>query len=98
MTATTTDPHLRSWRGVPLETRRAERREVLVDAALELLGTQGGGAFTVRGVCLEARLNARYFYESFDGLDALFVAVFDMLVGQTLQQALRALGAGGPDP
>ena len=97
-TATATDPQLRSWRGIPLEMRRAERRELLVDAALDLLGTQGGGAFTVRGVCQGARLNARYFYESFDGLDALFVAVFDMLVGQALQQALQALDEAGPDP
>ena len=88
----------RTWRGVPLTERRAERRELLVDAAFELLGTDGWGGTTVRGVCAAARLNPRYFYESFDSLESLFIAVFDRLVLEATHQAVNAVAAAGPDP
>jgi AcrR family transcriptional regulator len=70
---------LRSWAGVAPDDRRAERRTLLLDAAFELLGTEGWAGTTVRAVCQHARLNPRYFYESFDDLDALVVAVYDRL-------------------
>nr|WP_276514223.1 TetR/AcrR family transcriptional regulator [Actinomadura citrea] len=46
-------------------------------AGLELLGTQGWAATTVRKVCAEAGLNDRYFYESFPDRDALLLAIVD---------------------
>jgi AcrR family transcriptional regulator len=99
MTLTTeTDPQLRSWRGVPIETRRAERRELLIDAAFELLGTDGWNGTTIRGVCQAARLNPRYFYESFGDLESLFLAIFDRLVADALLHAVRAISAVGTDP
>lgn len=52
---------------------------MLLDAAFELLGTEGWSGTTVRAVCRHARLNPRYFYESFRDLDALLVAVYDRL-------------------
>ncbi len=98
MTTTDTDPQLRRWKGVPLDARKAERREQLVDVAFELLGDDGLRGTTVRGVCQAARLNPRYFYESFDGLEALLLAVFDRLVVESTQVALEAIEASGPDP
>jgi AcrR family transcriptional regulator len=98
MTSTETESQLRSWRGVPLETRRAERREQLVEAAFELLGTDGWSGTTVRGVCRAARLNPRYFYESFDTLESLFIAVFDRLILEVTRAAVRAIDRAGPDP
>ena len=85
------------WKGVAPADRRAERRGLLLDAAFELLGTEGWSGTTVRAVCHAARLNPRYFYESFDDLDALVVAVYDRLVEQ-LQAAVReAVDAVGDD-
>ena len=75
-----TDPRARSrWAGVPAADRRVERRALLIDAAFDLLGTEGLSGTTVRAVCQAAQLNPRYFYESFDDLDALVVAVYDRL-------------------
>ena len=85
------------WAGVRPEDRRAERRELLVDAAFELLGTEGWSGTTVRAVCAAARLNPRYFYESFDDLDALVVAVYDRLVGELREQVESAVAAAGDD-
>ena len=41
--------------------RRAERRELLLDAAFDLLGTAGWSATTVRSVVERSALNPRYF-------------------------------------
>lgn len=72
----------RRWTGVPLAERQAERRALLIDAAFDLLGTEGDGATTVRAVCQRARLNPRYFYESFADRDELLLAVYDRQVAE----------------
>ncbi len=86
------------YRGVSAEQRRSERRERLIEAALDLLGTEGSSATTVRAVCRRARLTPRFFYESFEDLDALLVAVFDEVVEGATARMLVALEAAGDDP
>ena len=85
------------WNGLSTEERHRERRQLLVEVAFDLLGSEGSSATTVRAVCARARLNPRYFYESFDELDALLVAVYDSVVDQ-LRAAVRAgVRAAGDD-
>ena len=86
------------WSGKEPAERRRERRDLLLDTAFDLLGTVGTVGTTVRGVCEAARLNPRYFYESFDDLDALLVAVYDREARQvfTLMQAAGDAAAGDP--
>ena len=83
---------VRSWAGVSADDRKAERRTLLLDAAFDLLGTQGWSGTTVRAVCQTAQLNPRYFYESFDDLDALVVAVYDR-VGAELRVEVEKAAA-----
>ena len=85
------------WVGISAADRRAERRTLLLDAAFELLGTEGWAGTTVRAVCQAARLNPRYFYESFDDLDALVVAVYDRLVAELGDQVRAAVRDAGDD-
>lgn len=86
------------WAGVPAAERVTERRTLLLDAALELLGTEGWTGTTVRAVCQAARLNPRYFYESFEDLDALVVALYDRLVRELRDEVREAVVAAGDDP
>jgi len=72
----------RSYRGTPAAERQATRRAALLAAGLELLGTVGWAGTTVRGVCAQAGLNDRYFYESFADLDTLRLAVIDGLMAE----------------
>jgi AcrR family transcriptional regulator len=81
-----------------LADRRSERRTLLLDAALDVLGTQGWDALTVRSVVERARLNPRYFYESFDDLDALAVAVYDRVVTELAGVVRAALSGRETDP
>ena len=57
------------WRGTTADDRAADRRAHLLDVALELVGEKGAGGLTVRELYGRAKLNPRYFYESFTDLD-----------------------------
>jgi AcrR family transcriptional regulator len=60
-----------------LENRLALRRDDLITAGVQLLGSSGGPALTVRAVCRKAALTERYFYESFSDRDEFVRAVYD---------------------
>lgn len=83
----------RPWRGASAEERRAERRERLLDAGLELIGTQGSAAATVRAVCAEAGLTSRYFYEAFADNEALLLAVYERVHTQVVESMVGAVQA-----
>ncbi|BBX71974.1 TetR/AcrR family transcriptional regulator [Mycolicibacterium psychrotolerans] len=83
------------WAGVPLTDRRAERRQLLVDAAYRLFGDGGEAALAVRSVCRESGLNSRYFYESFADLDELLGAVYDRVSGELAQAVGDAMTSAG---
>jgi len=65
----------RRYRGASSADRRAERRGRLIAAGLEMFGTKGIASTRVDDICAEAGLTKRYFYESFESLDALVEAV-----------------------
>jgi AcrR family transcriptional regulator len=83
------------YAGSTAPERKAERRARLLETALELLGTEGWAGTTVRSVCAGAKLNPRYFYESFADLDALVLALFDKVALDT-SRALLAAAADAP--
>ncbi len=85
------------WNGLTTEERQRERRRLLVDAAFELLASEGSSGTTVRAVCAKARLNPRYFYESFPDLDALVVAVYDDVMRQLRRRLADAVDAAADD-
>lgn len=76
-------PH-RRYRGQSPDTRQAQRRQQLLDAALDVIGERGFSSMTVKGVCQTAGLTERYFYESFDNRDALLAELY-----QTQTESLR---------
>lgn len=82
-----------SWAGTTLDARQKVRREQLIAAGYELLGTQGARAVTVRGVVRAARLSERYFYESFEDRDALLLAVHDRVAEDARAAILAAVAA-----
>jgi AcrR family transcriptional regulator len=85
----------RRWGGTTLTARQTARREQLVEAGVELLGTEGAAGVSVRAVCRAAKLSERYFYESFDGRDALLRAVHTQVAGEA-RAAIVAAVAGAP--
>jgi AcrR family transcriptional regulator len=79
----------RAYAGLAAAERATARRERFVEAAIELFGTQGFRGATVRGVCAAAGLTDRYFYESFESLEALLVAAYRRLLETFAQRLAR---------
>jgi len=82
----------RTYGGVSAEERRAQRRTALLDAALDIVGTEGLAKLTVSGLCTRAGLNERYYYESFDSRDAVLSGLFERIAEElalTIFEALR---------
>lgn len=85
-------PTPRTYGGVDGSARVAERRRVLIEAGLDLLGTTEP-ELSVRGVCRTAGVASRYFYESFADKNALMDAVYDRVVGELTTATLAAVAA-----
>jgi AcrR family transcriptional regulator len=88
----------RVYGGVSADERVEVRRQRLMDAALELIGTEGWSGTSVRAICRAAGLTPRFFYESFDDLDALAVAVFDDISVRATAAILEAVRDAPDEP
>lgn len=90
-TVTAIAPVTRSYKGASIEERRHQRRERLIDAALEAFARRGIAKTTIRDICSEARLTERYFYESFRSTEEAFDAVYLHLKCQLVARVTEAL-------
>jgi AcrR family transcriptional regulator len=89
---------VRPYGGVEARERIAQRRHRLLDAGLELLGGADDAAeLTVRAICRQAGVSARYFYESFTDKDELVAAVFDWVIADIAATTQAAVAAAPPE-
>jgi AcrR family transcriptional regulator len=88
----------RRYGGKTADQRRAERREQLLDAGLELFGTQGFANVTIESLCAAAGLNPRYFYEQFATREAVLGAVYERHVQAVLTKVQAAIAQAPADP
>lgn len=79
-------PVHRPWRGVPAQDRVAERRSRLLEAGLELFGTQGFSATTIQDLCSRADLSRRYLYEAFPNREELLFALAGWIVEDAVER------------
>jgi AcrR family transcriptional regulator len=87
----------RRYGGKSAPERRAQRREQLLDAGLELFGTEGYSTTTIEALCARAGLNPRYFYEQFASREQLLGAVYKRHVEQVLTVVGVGIEQAGPD-
>ena len=89
---------VRPYGGVDARDRIAERKRRLLEAGLELLGADDHPPeLTVRAICAQAGISARYFYESFTDKDELVVAVFDWVTADIAATTQAAVAAALPE-
>ena len=91
MTSTASKNSGRSYRGMTLEQRTAERRERFLEAGLNIFGNEGFHAATVRKICKEAGLTDRYFYESYSSMEALLIEVYERCLKSILTRVQSTL-------
>lgn len=88
---------VRPYAGVGASDRLAARRDRLLNAGLHLLGSAvEPPELTVRGVCAQAGLATRYFYESFPDKDEFIAGVFDWVVAGMAVSTQAAVAAAPP--
>ncbi|GAA5042940.1 TetR/AcrR family transcriptional regulator [Nocardia callitridis] len=87
----------RTYGGISADERRTQRRAALLDAALEIVGTQGLAKMTVSGLCAQAALNERYYYENFDSRDAVLTALMDEITAELATAITEAVRGAPPD-
>jgi AcrR family transcriptional regulator len=90
-------PANRTYGGVSATERRTQRRAALLDAALQIIGTQGFAALTISGLCKDTGLNDRYFAESFDSREAIFSALVDRTISELAESINIAVAAAERD-
>lgn len=88
---------MRTYGGATPGERAAKRRAALCEAALDLLAEGGWERVTVRGVCTRARLNDRYFYESFRDPEALLLAVCEQVTAEAFATITDTIRTTEPD-
>lgn len=88
----------RPYRGISAEDRKARRRALLLEAGLDLLGTEGRERTTMTAVCTRAKLTERYFYESFSSREQLLLAVLDEVANGVRDTVNEALETTSGDP
>jgi AcrR family transcriptional regulator len=88
----------RVYGGMTAEERVAQRRERLLDAALEEFGTRGVLRTGVKDICRRAGLTDRYLYESFRDTGELFAAVFERATTHLFGVVAAAVAAAPPTP
>lgn len=80
----------RKYAGDSASARVLRRRTALVDVALTAMAENRWRTATVDALCRSAKLNKRYFYESFDSLDTLADAVIEAIAEEVAEA-----GVGG---
>lgn len=83
----------RPYAGESPGERVLRRRQQFLDAGLELFGSIGYRATTVRILCKQAKLTDRYFYESFTSTEDLLVEVYRNCLDELQRKVLQAISA-----
>ncbi|MBF6211266.1 TetR/AcrR family transcriptional regulator [Nocardia puris] len=81
----------RNYGGLTKEQRVAQRRTRLIDAALELFGSQGYAATPIERLCAVANVSTRSFYEDMGSREALLIALVDRVTTRAVERAAQAL-------
>lgn len=83
----------RTYGGRSAADRRAERRERLLEAGLQLFGTEGYATSSIEKLCTHAGVSTRNFYEEFNSREDLLIA----LHAKANEMSFRAVTAAFAD-
>ena len=87
----------RTIRGLDAEQRREQRREQLIDAALELFASQGFVNTSIEQLCQQAFVGTKAFYEAFASKDELYAALLQRVVDRAMARVTADLDLSRPE-
>lgn len=85
----------RIYGGRSAADRRAERRERLMAAGLDLFGTDGYAVSSIEKLCAAAAVSTRNFYEEFPSREALLMAIHDDVLERATGAVARSFTDAG---
>lgn len=92
----TVDVSGRAYGGESAADRDDRRRRQLLDAGLRVFGSVGYRAATVRGLCREAKIADRHFYQYFDKTEDLLLAVYAECIAHLTDSVSEAMAEVDP--
>ncbi|WP_433712074.1 TetR/AcrR family transcriptional regulator [Nocardia sp. CA-084685] len=88
----------RNYGGLSKQQRVAQRQARLIDAALELFGTQGYAATSIERLCAVANVSTRSFYEDMGSREALLIALVNRITSHAVERALESMAKTAGQP
>ncbi|MFL6144858.1 MAG: TetR/AcrR family transcriptional regulator [Labedaea sp.] len=88
----------RAYGGRSAADRRAERPERLMNAGLQLFGTEGYAATSIERLCADAGVSTRNFYEEFTGREDLLMRLYDRIIERSVGAVRAAFEQAGDAP
>ncbi|MFD8496488.1 TetR/AcrR family transcriptional regulator [Amycolatopsis sp. NPDC059657] len=82
---------VRSYGGIPPEQRKAERRERLLTAALDLFTSEGFQQAKITHLCKLAGVSTRNFYEEFENKEKVLLVLHDSINRLALEHVTATL-------
>ncbi|MDJ0392864.1 TetR/AcrR family transcriptional regulator [Rhodococcus sp. G-MC3] len=96
---TAAEHEVRTYGGVSVEDRRAERRVKFLEAALSVFSDKGYKASTVADLCRSAGLARRQFYDEFSSREDALIALYDSIQNDAKVATTAAIEcSGSSDP
>jgi AcrR family transcriptional regulator len=80
----------RTYGGRSAADRRAERRERLMEAGLQLFGTEGYTTSSIEKLCTHAGVSTRNFYEEFHSREDLLITLHARVIERSYRAVLAA--------
>lgn len=90
-------PTPRVIRGLDAEQRKQQRRDALLDAALDLFAAQGFVGTSIEQICNHAYVGTKGFYETFTSRDDLYSALLQRVTDTALGRMAELFESIGPD-
>lgn len=83
----------RRIKGLDAEQRRAQRRQQLLDAALDLFAANGYAGTSIEQICQRAYVGTKGFYELFESKEACYGELLTALTGRIKEATAQAWGS-----
>lgn len=81
----------RRIRGLNAEERKAQRRQQVLDAMLDLVAERGLANTSIEQICQTAYVATRSFYELFDSKEACYLALLEQMTQEISDRVVAAL-------
>ena len=86
------------WGGVHRDQRVENRRNKLLEAGLEEIGTNGYAKARIKDICKLAGLTERYFYESFKNKEELLSCIYKDILDELIDNLQAHLVQSESEP